>query len=183
MWHKATLTEHGPPDWAQAQKRKIQKTEEGLESTEVERWHISQAHKNGVRKAKVQLELKLLSNVNRKKGGSCKSFGSKRNIKKNVHQLCTGTGGLVTRDMEKTKVLNVFSASVSTEECNWKAALHHLQKVMAILAPDGWTRENTHPSLGRARRWIQGTTVQSVYHQSPGRLWASSSWKTCPYMK
>lgn len=51
--------------------------------------------------------------------------------------LLTGTGGLVTRDMEKIKVLNVFSASVSTEECNWKAALYHLQKVMATLAPDG----------------------------------------------
>lgn len=115
----------------------IEKTKAGLESTDVEHWDISQAYKNGFRKAKAQLELKLLSNTKRKKWGSCKYFGSKRNIKKNVPVLLTGTGGLVTRDMEKIKVLNVFSASVSTEECNWKAALYHLQKVMATLAPDG----------------------------------------------
>lgn len=103
---------------------------------------ISRPYKNGVRKAKAQLKLKVLSNVKGKKEGSCKYSGSKWKHKKNVGLLLTVAEELVTRDMENTRVLNVSSASVSTEECHWKAALYQLQKVMATLAPDDWKKAN-----------------------------------------
>lgn len=84
--------------------------------------------------------MKLPSNVKGKKEGSCKYIGSKRKHNKKVGLLLTGAG--VTRDMEKTKVFNVSSASVFTVECHWKVALYHLQKVMATLAPDDWKKAN-----------------------------------------
>ena len=97
--------------------------------------------------------------------------------------MLTGAGELVTRDMEKIKVLNVFSASISTEECHWKAALYHLQKVMVTLAPDDWKKPNITSIFRKGKKEDPGDTVQSVYPQSPGRLWTSSFWKTCPHMK
>lgn len=63
-------------------------------------------------------------------------------------------------DMGKTKVVNAFSASVSTEECHWKVALYHLQKVTATLAPDDWKKANMTSIFGKGKKgWVGAASM------------------------
>ena len=69
--------------------------------------------RDGIRKAKAQLELNLARDVKNHKKGFYRCVGQKRKTKENVHHPphpppIKKTGDLATRDMEKAEVLNDF---------------------------------------------------------------------------
>ena len=66
-----------------------------------------------VRKAIAHLKLNLDRDVKGKKSFS-RYINSKRKMRENVGLLLNGERDLVTKDMEKTEVLNAFLASVFT---------------------------------------------------------------------
>lgn len=68
--------------------------------------------RDGVRKAKANLEFSLVRNVKGNKNGFYKYISRKRKIRENVGLLLDGAGDLVTKDMEKAKVFNAFFTSV-----------------------------------------------------------------------
>ncbi|KFQ67578.1 hypothetical protein N335_10393, partial [Phaethon lepturus] len=70
--------------------------------------------RDGVRRAKVQLELNLTRDAKNKKKGFCRYVSQKRKVKESVTPLMSKTGKLVTTNEEKAKVLNDFFASVFT---------------------------------------------------------------------
>ncbi|GAB0204020.1 mitochondrial enolase superfamily member 1 [Grus japonensis] len=59
--------------------------------------------RDGVRKAKANLELNLVRGVKDNEKGFYKYINSKRKTRENMGQLLNGAGELVTRDMEKAK--------------------------------------------------------------------------------
>ncbi|KFP11766.1 hypothetical protein Z169_02376, partial [Egretta garzetta] len=70
--------------------------------------------RNGVRKAKAQLELNLARDAKNNKKGFYRYISRKRMVKESVPPLMSKTGRLVTADEEKAEVLNDFFASVFT---------------------------------------------------------------------
>lgn len=68
--------------------------------------------KDEVRKAKASLELNLARVVNSNKKGFYKYMNSKGKTREGVSALLIRGGELVTNDMEKAEVLNVFYASI-----------------------------------------------------------------------
>jgi len=68
--------------------------------------------RDGVRKAKVQLQQNLAKNVKNNKKGFYRYVSQKREVKETVPSLMSKTGKLVTPDKEKAEVLNNFFASV-----------------------------------------------------------------------
>ncbi|KFQ06524.1 hypothetical protein N330_02323, partial [Leptosomus discolor] len=73
----------------------------------------AQLYRDGVRKAKAQLELNLARDAKNNKKGFYRYVNQKRKVKESVPPLMSKTGKLVTTD-EKTEVLNYFFASVFT---------------------------------------------------------------------
>ncbi|KFQ90119.1 hypothetical protein N337_04750, partial [Phoenicopterus ruber ruber] len=69
--------------------------------------------RDGVRKAKAQLELNLARNAKNNKG-FYRHVSQKRKVKESIPPLISKTGKLVTTDKEKADVLNCFFASVFT---------------------------------------------------------------------
>ena len=65
-----------------------------------------------IRKAKVQLELNLVTKVKDNNKYFCKYIYSKRRARENLHPLLHAEGNLVTKDQDKAEVLNAFFASV-----------------------------------------------------------------------
>jgi len=65
-----------------------------------------------VRRAKAQLELSLATAIKDNKNCFYKYISNKRRAKENLHLLLDTGGDLVTKDEEKTKVLNAFIGSV-----------------------------------------------------------------------
>ncbi|KAK4806963.1 LOW QUALITY PROTEIN: hypothetical protein QYF61_027330 [Mycteria americana] len=61
-------------------------------------------HRDGIRKAKAQLELNLAGDVKNNRKAFYRYFGQKRKIKENVPPPINKTGELVTTDMEKAEV-------------------------------------------------------------------------------
>ncbi|KFO75083.1 hypothetical protein N303_07579, partial [Cuculus canorus] len=76
--------------------------------------------RDGIRKAKLQLELNLAREM--KKGFYKKGFYSyvnqKRKVKENISSLMVENGDLISTDEEKAEVLNKFFASVFTDNCS-----------------------------------------------------------------
>ncbi|KFQ78147.1 hypothetical protein N335_09061, partial [Phaethon lepturus] len=70
--------------------------------------------RDGVRRAKAQLELNLARDAKNKKKGFYRYVRQKRKVKESVLPLKSKTGKLVTTDEEKAEVLNDFFASVPT---------------------------------------------------------------------
>ncbi|KFP18135.1 hypothetical protein Z169_02708, partial [Egretta garzetta] len=70
--------------------------------------------RDGVRKAKVQLELNLARDAKNNKKGFYRYVSQKRMVKESIPPLMSETGKLVTADEEKAEVLNNFFASVFT---------------------------------------------------------------------
>lgn len=79
----------------------------------------AQLYRDGVRKAKMQLELNLASDTKNNKK-VCHTFyryvNQKKKIKENIPHLKSKTGKLATTDEEKVEVLNSFLASVFTNK-------------------------------------------------------------------
>lgn len=73
--------------------------------------------RNGIRKAKAQLELKPVRDVKCKKG-FCNYNGRKGRLRKTVGPLLIGAGNLMTEDMGNAEVLN-FSVSIF----HWQVSL------------------------------------------------------------
>ncbi|KAK4825589.1 hypothetical protein QYF61_000678 [Mycteria americana] len=69
---------------------------------------------DGVRKAKVQLELNLARDAKNNNKGFYRYISQKRKVKESIPTLMNVTGKLVTTDEEKAEVLNNFFASVFT---------------------------------------------------------------------
>lgn len=67
-------------------------------------------------KAKAHLKLSLSRDFKDNKKGFYKCISSKSKLRKNVGLMLNQMGVLVTEDTEKTKLLNVFLASVCTAE-------------------------------------------------------------------
>lgn len=61
-----------------------------------------------VRKVKAHLELNLVSNVKGNKKSFSRCISMKRKTRENMGLVLNGAGDLVTKDMEKVKVLNTF---------------------------------------------------------------------------
>ncbi|KAK4830538.1 hypothetical protein QYF61_011676 [Mycteria americana] len=70
--------------------------------------------RDGVRKAKVQMELNLARDAKNNKKGFYRYVSQKRKVKESVPPPMSKTGKLVTMDEENAKVLNNFFASVLT---------------------------------------------------------------------
>jgi len=68
----------------------------------------------GVRNVKACLELNLMRSIKDNKKSFYRCITSKRKSRESLGLPLNGTGDLVTNDMEKTEVLNVFFASVFT---------------------------------------------------------------------
>ncbi|KFW72584.1 hypothetical protein AS28_04447, partial [Pygoscelis adeliae] len=68
--------------------------------------------RDGIRKAKAQLEVNLARDVKNNKMTFYKYVGQKRKIKEKVPPLVNKTGELVTTNVGKAKVLNNFFVSV-----------------------------------------------------------------------
>ena len=64
-----------------------------------------------VRKAKVQLQLKLATAVNKNKKSFYKYINGKRRTKENFRPLLDAVGNVTTEDKEKAEVLNAFFTS------------------------------------------------------------------------
>ena len=65
-----------------------------------------------IRRAKAQLELNLATAVKDNKKCFYKYISNKRRAKENLHPLLDAGGNIVTKDVEKTEVLNAAFASV-----------------------------------------------------------------------
>jgi len=70
--------------------------------------------RDGVRKAKAQLELNLARDAKNNKKGFYRYVSRKKMVKESVPLLMSETGKLSTADEEKAEVLNNFFASVFT---------------------------------------------------------------------
>ena len=75
-----------------------------------------------VRRANDHLELNLARDVKDNKKGVSKCISNKRKARENVGPLLNGAGNLVTQDMEKVEVLNIFSTSVFTGKTSLQAS-------------------------------------------------------------
>lgn len=71
-------------------------------------------HRDVTRKAKAHLELDLARDVKDNKKGFFKCINRKRKTGENIGPLLNGVGALVTKDMEKSELLNAFFSSVFT---------------------------------------------------------------------
>ncbi|KFZ60398.1 hypothetical protein N338_05724, partial [Podiceps cristatus] len=68
--------------------------------------------RDGIRKAKAQMELSLARDVKNNKKGFYRYIGQKRQAKESIPPLVNGKGELAATDVEKAEVLNEFFASV-----------------------------------------------------------------------
>ncbi|GAB0181915.1 mitochondrial enolase superfamily member 1 [Grus japonensis] len=75
---------------------------------------IARACRDAVRKAKVQLELKLAEDVKNYKKGFFREVNNKQKQKKNIVPLLNRRGELVTNNTEKAELLNIFFTSIFT---------------------------------------------------------------------
>ncbi|GAB0204370.1 hypothetical protein GRJ2_002902600 [Grus japonensis] len=75
---------------------------------------IARVCRDAVRKAKVQLELKLARDVKNYKKGFFRYINNKQKQKENIGPLLNRRGELVTNNAEKAEVLNISFTSVST---------------------------------------------------------------------
>ena len=74
--------------------------------------------REGIRKAKAQMELNLVKDVKNKKKGFYRYVGQKRQAKESIPSLAIGKGEVATTDMKKAEVLNEFFASFFTGSQN-----------------------------------------------------------------
>lgn len=72
------------------------------------------------------------------KKGFCKCISSRRKTWKNVDLLLNGSGGLLTKDMEKADVFNAFFASFFTDKTG-------LQCPRALRATGRFGARSSHP--------------------------------------
>ncbi|KFW65506.1 hypothetical protein AS28_00874, partial [Pygoscelis adeliae] len=75
---------------------------------------IARECREGIRKAKDQLELNLARDVKNNKKSFFRCIGQQRKMKETVPTLMSETGDLATADMEKVEILNNFLALVFT---------------------------------------------------------------------
>ena len=68
--------------------------------------------RESIRKAKAQIELNLATKVKESIKCFYKYINSKRRARENLHPLLDTDSNLVTKDRDKTEVLNTFFASV-----------------------------------------------------------------------
>ncbi|KAM6103455.1 uncharacterized protein LJ206_014212 [Theristicus caerulescens] len=94
-------------------KRLHRQWKKGLVSWEEYR-DTAQLYKDGMRKAKAQLELNLVRDAKNNKKGFYRYINQKRKVKESIPPLMSKTGKLITTDKEKAEVLNNFFASVFT---------------------------------------------------------------------
>lgn len=110
VWHEASVDEHGAPVWAQTQEVHS-RWKQG--QTAWEEWADTvQVCRNTVGKANMQVQFKVAREEKGNKEGFFKCTSSRKKTNENVEQwewaLLSGAGNPMTRDMEKTQVLDVF---------------------------------------------------------------------------
>jgi len=81
--------------------------------------------RDGIRKAKEQMELNLARDVKNKKR-FYRNIGQKRDAKESLHPLLNERGELATTVVEKAEVHNVFFTGSSEPGGNWGSKLHLL---------------------------------------------------------
>jgi len=70
--------------------------------------------RDGVRKAKVWMELNLARDAKSNKKGFSRYVSQKRKVKESVTPMMSKTGKLITTDEEKAEILNKIFASFFT---------------------------------------------------------------------
>ncbi|KFR07567.1 hypothetical protein Y956_13278, partial [Nipponia nippon] len=96
-----------------AKKRLHRQWKKGLVSWEEDRDAVRLC-KDGIRKAKAQLEPNLARDAKNNKKGFYRHINQKRKVKESVPPLMSRSGELMTTDEEEAEVLNNFFASVFT---------------------------------------------------------------------
>ena len=79
--------------------------------------------RDGIRKAKTQLELDLERGIKKDKKGFCKYISQKRNSQDSVPSPVSDTGRVVTTDKEEAEVFRNFFASVFACDCSTHSLL------------------------------------------------------------
>jgi len=74
----------------------------------------AQLCRDGIRKAKVQLELNLAKDAKKNRKSFYRYVSQKRKVKESIRTLTNTTGKLITTDKEQAEVLNNLFASVFT---------------------------------------------------------------------
>ena len=72
-----------------------------------------------VRKAKVQLELKLATAVNKNKKSFYKYINGKRRTKENFRPLLDAVGNVTTENKEEAEVINAFFTSAFNRQISY----------------------------------------------------------------
>ena len=79
--------------------------------TQEEHMDLIRSRREKIRKAKVQLELSLVTMVRDNKKFFYKYINNKKEAKENLHPLLDARGNIVTKDYENAEVLNAVFAS------------------------------------------------------------------------
>ncbi|KAK4830766.1 hypothetical protein QYF61_013255 [Mycteria americana] len=98
---------------------------------------MGQLCRDGVRKAKVWLELNLARDAKNNKKGFYRHINQKRKVKESVPPMMNKNGDLVSTDKEKAEVLNNFFHRIteSQNRVGWKRPLRSLSPTVNLTLP------------------------------------------------
>jgi len=92
--------------------------------TQEEHMDLIRSRREKIRKAKVQLELSLVTMVRDNKKFFYKYINNKKEAKENLHPLLDARGNIVTKDYENAEVLNAVFASAFNSQTSYSQGIH-----------------------------------------------------------
>ncbi|KAK4823476.1 hypothetical protein QYF61_002523 [Mycteria americana] len=105
-------------------KRRVYDLWKKQQATQEDYKNVMRLHREKIRRAKAQLELNLATAIKDNKICFYKYISNKRRAKENLHPLLDARGNIVTKDEEKTEVLNAAFASVFNSKTSCSPGTH-----------------------------------------------------------